>query len=305
LFMKTIVNGLEIGWDGITVSELMAQAHLAAMPAIPLGRAVDLRLEAPYGRLTPLYPVAPEKSFASRSVRWLCRCSCEKQRLVVVMAQSLRSKTRPCTSCGCWHQVRALENLAALKHDPYFQQRQAEAASEAIRRYHREHSELVTQQSRKNAVKLNTDPVLMGLRQQRVRRVRSARNLDPDVPISTRYVLIRHAILLLTKHILRVRDDYTCTLCQRRGKVRLAVHHVIPAEADPTRVGDPCNLVTLCFLCHFHRAHAGNWRTVDPQVQAHLLAIAVDREIACPTDPDLVQIVRSRLDIIHQKQGLA
>jgi|GEM_PF-6173121 len=303
--MKAIVNGLEIGWDGITPEEFEEQREIALLPEMRLGKGRDLRREKPYGRLIPLYRVVPDKQCLTRNARWLCRCTCEKYSLTVVMAHNLQRSLVPTEGCGCVHRIRASQNLAALKQNADFKQRQSKAASAGLKRYHREHPEEVKVQARKNGHNAGTNPHVVALREERVRQQRIARNFDPDIAVSTRYVLIRHAIKPLTQHILRVRDKFTCALCEKHGRTLFAVHHVIPVEAEWAGVGDPSNLVTLCFSCHFKRAHAGDWRTVDPLVQAELLLRAREREDACPAHPEIVRMVQGRLDTLSQKLGLA
>jgi len=301
--MIEFVNGIEIGWDGITDEEALEQRRLAALPERPLGRATDLRCGKPYGRLLPLYPVIFDKKCATRSLRWLCRCTCVQRKLVVVLALNLTSTSRPSRSCGCWHSIRASQNLAALKTDADFKEKQAYGAGESLRRYHRENPEVVRKQSRQNGLKVNRDPEYLARRDARFRLNRIERGFDPDVPLSTYRVQIRHAIAPLTKYIMSVRDDFTCALCLRRGKVRFAVHHNIPVEADWARVGDPRNLITLCARCHLRDAHAGRWKTIGLAVQAKLLAIAGGQEDAFPSPEGLVQMVQARLDVLGRKIG--
>lgn len=301
--MIEYVNGLEIGWEGITPSEMDEQRRIARLQKFPIERCRDPRRAKPYGRLIPLYRVAPEKAYASRSARWLCRCTCWKRSLVVVLAQNLLTTRSPTTGCGCVHKIRASENLAALKKVPEFARRQGEAAGANLARYRQENPEEAREHARRNGRKNSKNPHWLAGITQRARASRVARGFDPDTPISTHYVQIRHAIAPLTQHILRVRDDFTCALCTRRGRVTFEVHHCSPVDSDWRRVGDPSNLITLCEGCHFEDAHAGNWKRVDPEVQAHLLTLAKAREAADPTPPDLVSFVAGRLVELGARLG--
>lgn len=302
--MYAFVNGLHIGWKGISKEEFVEQYRVAVLPEIPLGRRChDLRRKEPYGRLVPLYPVARDREYASHSVRWLCRCSCEKRTLTVVMAHNLVKPRHPTEGCGCIHSIMASANLAVLKRDGEFRKRQAAAASANLRHYLEENPEAVSAHSRAVYQKINSDPEVIARREERFRQIRLSRNLDPDVYLSTYYTRIRHALIPLRRHIMRVRDQFTCALCERRGGTRFAVHHVVPVEVDWSKVGDPRNLVTLCFRCHLKGAHKGYWKTIDPDLQPVILDFAARQEDLSPTPAEIVQIVKERLDVLGREIG--
>ena len=52
------------------------------------------------------------------------------------------------------------------------------------------------------------------------------------------------------------RDDYTCQLCKRYGKMKSAhsVHHIFPWEFYPEYIYENWNLISLCKDCH-NRMH--------------------------------------------------
>jgi hypothetical protein len=68
---------------------------------------------------------------------------------------------------------------------------------------------------------------------------RRLRRNGTDAALSPRSVRIRNAVAPLAKHIMEVRDKSTCALCTAQGKVRLAVHHIVPVEMEWALVGEP------------------------------------------------------------------
>jgi hypothetical protein len=132
---------------------------------------------------------------------------------------------------------------------------------------------------------------------------RRLRQNGTDPALSPRAARIRNAVAPLAKHIMKVRDKSTCALCAAQGKVRLAVHHIVPVEMEWARVGDPTNLITLCLRCHLDRAHAGSWFTLDPNLQSVLHHLAQDREHAEATPPGMLRMVLKRLTILGRELG--
>jgi 5-methylcytosine-specific restriction endonuclease McrA len=142
----------------------------------------------------------------------------------------------------------------------------------------------------------------VGLAETYARRLR--RN-GVDAPLSPRSARIRNAVAPLARYILEVRDKSTCALCAAQGKVRLAVHHIVPVEVEWARVGDPTNLISLCLRCHLDRAHAGSWFTLDPDLGPKLHRIAADREDCQATPLGLLRVVQKRLAILGRELGRA
>jgi len=142
----------------------------------------------------------------------------------------------------------------------------------------------------------------VGLEATYARRLR--RN-GTDAPLSPRSARIRNAVATLAKHILEVRDKSICALCAAQGKVRLAVHHIVPVEMEWARVGDPTNLITLCHRCHLDRAHGGSWFTLDPVLQEELHRHAAMRETALATPPRILSVVQKRLAVLGRELGRA
>jgi hypothetical protein len=134
---------------------------------------------------------------------------------------------------------------------------------------------------------------------------RRLRRNGTDPALSPRAARIRNAVAPLAKHIMEVRDQSTCALCAAQGKVRLAVHHIVPVEMEWARVGDPTNLITLCLRCHLDRAHAGSWFTLDPELGPELHRIAADREGSRATPLELLRVVQNRLAILGRELGRA
>lgn len=126
-----------------------------------------------------------------------------------------------------------------------------------------------------------------------------------STPSTPHHARIRNALVPLAKHIMGVRDGFTCVLCDAQGKIRFAVHHIVPVEEEWARVGDPTNLVTLCFPCHLHRAHAGRWQTIDQVVQGDLYRLAAERERAQGTPQEILSLIQERLAVLGRELGRA
>jgi 5-methylcytosine-specific restriction endonuclease McrA len=61
------------------------------------------------------------------------------------------------------------------------------------------------------------------------------------------------------------KDNYTCTYCGSMGG-HLHAHHRIPYWICPEAFLDINNLVTVCTVCHFEKAHCGNWAKFDTNI---------------------------------------
>lgn len=58
------------------------------------------------------------------------------------------------------------------------------------------------------------------------------------------------------------RDNYTCFYCQKMGG-HLHAHHRIPYWVRPDSFLDPDNLLCVCTICHFEKAHLKSWIKFD------------------------------------------
>lgn len=58
------------------------------------------------------------------------------------------------------------------------------------------------------------------------------------------------------------RDKHTCHYCKQKGG-HLHAHHILPYWICNTAFLDSDNLITVCSLCHFEKAHKGNWQHFD------------------------------------------
>jgi 5-methylcytosine-specific restriction endonuclease McrA len=58
------------------------------------------------------------------------------------------------------------------------------------------------------------------------------------------------------------RDKYTCHYCKVKGG-HLHAHHIIPYWVKNEAFLDKDNLITVCSLCHFNKAHLGDWTKFD------------------------------------------
>ena len=67
--------------------------------------------------------------------------------------------------------------------------------------------------------------------------------------ITCRSIEIRGEISDTLRREVYERDDFTCRLCDKRGR-RLTLHHVVPVWQNEDLVADKQNLVTLCTVCH-------------------------------------------------------
>lgn len=295
--MLVLANGHLVGWLGITEEELQQQVRLAMLPGVPLGRAPDLKRKETYGRLIPLHRVCPSGIPEKERVRWLCCCTCEKGKLVAVLAQNL-GKPGKTEGCGCVFKERAAENIRRIFSIPEVRARNAASCSARMVRWQAENKASVLARAQASVEKYFCHPTFKAAMREWYRSRRRARNLDPDTPLATHRKQIDNAIAKLQQHIMGVRDDFTCALCHIRGKGKLAVHHSIPIFMDPNRAGDPLVLATLCTDCHISIAHDGHWRRINAEIQGHLLAFATSQEQARPTPAVLIEETRVRLGIL-------
>jgi hypothetical protein len=58
------------------------------------------------------------------------------------------------------------------------------------------------------------------------------------------------------------RDDFKCKICEQKGKY-LHPHHLIPFWICEDAFLDIDNIITVCKICHFEKAHLGNWQKIN------------------------------------------
>ena len=60
----------------------------------------------------------------------------------------------------------------------------------------------------------------------------------------------------IAKLIAKVRDNYTCRRCGKKGKgLDLHGSHTINEASDHRLASDPDNIIALCYHCHINRRH--------------------------------------------------
>jgi 5-methylcytosine-specific restriction endonuclease McrA len=218
------------------------------------------------------------------------------------MAQNL-GKPGKTEGCGCVHSERASLSIKEVTTRPEIRELLSTMNRLRMMQYQAENKEAIRERARVHGRTFLANPGFLAWRHELIRARRLSRGLDPDVPIASKAVLIRNATFPLRSYVLRVRDHFACVLCGATGKGKLAVHHCIPVEQDWWRVGDSFNLVTLCFDCHFRRAHGGWWKGLDPCVQVALLQAAAIRERTTQTPMGIVQAVQERLYALGRQLG--
>jgi thymidylate synthase (FAD) len=68
--------------------------------------------------------------------------------------------------------------------------------------------------------------------------------------VTSKLTLERQQVSGGIKKKILARDGYACQACG--DNKTLQAHHIVPVYADPTRIKDPDNLLTLCSRCHRH-----------------------------------------------------
>ena len=89
------------------------------------------------------------------------------------------------------------------------------------------------------------------------RNYRLKKALNPDIPIGDENKLLRDKFAKEAQPNILARDNYTCLLCNIKGKV-MNVHHIESWADNPDRRFDETNLITLCKHCHINVVHDGN-----------------------------------------------
>lgn len=94
---------------------------------------------------------------------------------------------------------------------------------------------------------------------------------DPTKPLGDANKIDRDRLRELHAAV-KQRDNYTCLLCGVRGGI-LHTHHVFEFWKNKTLRFSSRYMVTLCRDCHLNKAHPGNTRLLDVEVQQKLLDI--------------------------------
>lgn len=89
------------------------------------------------------------------------------------------------------------------------------------------------------------------------RNYRLKKGLNPNTPIGEENKLLRDKFAKEVRPNILARDNYTCLLCNIKGKV-MNVHHIESWADNPNRRFDETNLITLCNPCHINVVHEGN-----------------------------------------------
>lgn len=116
------------------------------------------------------------------------------------------------------------------------------------------------------------------IKKEIIQKYRISVGKDPNIPIKQGRIALREKLkkLKLDKLVFK-RDKYTCQLCAAVG-VTLHAHHIIPVSHNESMAFDTNNLITLCKLCHFEKAHGSNYKRINIEIQSLL------QKINSPTD---------------------
>jgi hypothetical protein len=90
-----------------------------------------------------------------------------------------------------------------------------------------------------------------------IKKRRSEKGLDPDIPIGDRNTQERALFVNTIGRETKERDNYTCLLCGTRGGW-LESHHITLWFKDEENRFNPKNIATLCKDCHISKIHKGN-----------------------------------------------
>lgn len=282
------VNGVLIGWEGITPEELAEQRALALLPAV---RVYKNREGQQHERLTYVRPVG-RVSYPSGSKRtqWLLQCACG--RLCVMLDSTIRFDTK---SCGCVNNERRsafMQTYNRNNKDQASERLKAQLADPAF--LNKRNEGLVKWRLSEEGKKVQRCNMLRVLRKQRIRA-----GLSPDSLLTTHHQILRWALGPLQKEI--IKNQGCCAVC---GTVaaKLRVHHIhmLQRDSDLKYFADPRYLVAVCDTpCHKLVIHRNNFRAEpDPSWTPHLLSYAHARESEVPCNPQVVMKVEQEIQRI-------
>ena len=98
---------------------------------------------------------------------------------------------------------------------------------------------------------------------------------------------------------IKARDGHRCCVCgwtpRTKGQRRyLHAHHVTPKSVNPRRAYDPCNLVTLCWRCHWDVSEPAHRRLLSMNAPEHGLKYAMN-----PDNMSDREVMRDMMAYIH------
>lgn len=122
---------------------------------------------------------------------------------------------------------------------------------------------------------------------------RESLGLDGDTLIQGATPALRNKFGRELGKLVRSRDNFTCFLCDSRGG-QLNVHHIRPWNKFPELRFEERNLITLCRVCHFEKAHAGNFKgphnsIIAAQLSHHVMSTFYPEELLNQVDGTIGQ----------------